>query len=469
MPTRLLHITPSSGGTDDTPYVRLVLTGPEFSKDTEFAALSYCWGGRHGLQLEESNYQSLMEHIPFDKLPATIQDSIRVTIELGLQYLWVDALCIIQNQDSNKYWTEEAGKMCDIYQGCSIAIAASGASNSTEGLFAARDPLQQAECLIGTSLITLRLEPYRPQARDWALDTRGWALQEEILPARSIRFGSYVSWTCRELSVNEFGQIENEREEGNLPRDFFTRILEPQPANPVDEGETYELWRRIMYRYTSTKLSERSDRLVAIEGLRSAFEKRTGWACAGGLWQSFIMRELLWCRIGAEPSGLRPSWSWASMDGTLRLCPKQTDGYKDIAKLVGVSPSSGGRVAFDSPRTLELSGVLCRTGETSSRLWLKLSLFGEGWPDNRLYATYDDKTRMWMEGDMGLPLRADEYSGLDGLIVVPGRGSGTYKRVGYFFTVPMSKASGARVVERLVRSLEGSSEEPSIHQNLQLV
>lgn len=99
LPTRLLRVASTAGGTGtgNAPCVQLVAPGDEgleFPKGTRFAALSYCWGEQRGLQLTESNYKSLTVDVPFDQLPATIQDSVVITIGLGLQYLWVDALCI---------------------------------------------------------------------------------------------------------------------------------------------------------------------------------------------------------------------------------------------------------------------------------------------------------------------------------------------------------------------------------------
>lgn len=94
LPTRLLHVV----GTGTALRVRLVAPGDEegreFPTNTRFAALSYCWGEQRGFRLLGSNYKLLKADVPFSRLPGTIQDAIVVTAGLGLQYLWVDALCI---------------------------------------------------------------------------------------------------------------------------------------------------------------------------------------------------------------------------------------------------------------------------------------------------------------------------------------------------------------------------------------
>jgi hypothetical protein len=305
----------------------------------------------------------------------------------------------------------------------------------------------------------------------WGLETRGWALQEEILPARSIRFGSYVIWNCRELSVNEFGHIEDDRVgESAFPRDFFSQIVESPTVEPIDEGETYSLWQRIVHRYTRTKLSYGSDKLAAIEGLRSAFQQRTGWAYAYGLWQPFIIRELLWSRLDiAEPNGLRPSWSWVSMDGELIPHYHTYAKSMDIAKYVGVFPSSSGYVDSDSLPKLELFGVLFQIHEPISQGPLEIRLLGKDFLDWTLvYHLYDDESRWWKKGDVALPLQYDRDSGhLEGLIVAPFRGSGAFERVGHF-RIELYDYQPEEV-EYLVRCLDRGEEEPFIRRNIQLV
>ncbi|ROV91543.1 hypothetical protein VMCG_09423 [Cytospora schulzeri] len=474
LPARLLRLTPASGGssiaTGTAPCVQLVPTrgnGFELPADTEFAALSYCWGKSHGLRLEKSNYQSLIAGIPFDQLPATIQDSILVTIELGLQYLWVDALCIIQ--DLSEDWSHDVARMWSVYQGCSIAIAASGASDSREGLFAARDPLQLAPCILANVAAAHFWE-----TSPWHLETRGWVVQEQLLPARSIKFGSYISWECMELSTNEFG-LDVTLIKTDLPRTLSSLVLEPEKTGPFDTFQFRDIWCEIITGFMEAKLSDKSDRLAAIAGLSSAIQRRTDWEWVCGLWRPFLLRELLWFRKDdhIEPTGLGPSWSWASYNGGTVLRdgePGRPGGWTEVAEVIRVSYGSGEQVKF-LPAELELSGGLYRIHKQNGRDGEYLAV--EGWR-KIILATFDEKDRPWMDDEMALPLGISEglllghaFCGgftLTGLIVVPTRGRTAFKRVGVFML-----HSIVMKLEDNMKLLYGSDGKPLAHRMVLLV
>ncbi|KUI60753.1 hypothetical protein VP1G_11159 [Cytospora mali] len=422
LPTRLLYVTPAPSGTAAVQLVSSVDMG--LPPDTEFAALSYCWGKNYRLRLLATNYRDLTVDTPFDQLPATIQDAVLVTVELGLQYLWVDALCIMQ--DSHEDWSNEAARMCDIYEGCSIVLAASGAPDSEQGLHTVRDPLLQTPCILSGNLKVstgrMKLESYR------VLETRGWAMQEHLLPSRSINFGSYVYWTCRELSVDEFGRYKSEEHLGAATQEFFPLVLKPAMTDPVDAPRMRLLWWRIWTKYMEAGLSRKTDNLAAISGIISAIERRTGWTSVHGLWEPFIIQELLWFKswpVELEPTGVGPSWSWASRYRGLRAEPPDTSKeWKDVAEYVPMDE----RDQPSSPAVIELSGVLCRTYYHSDfKRYIRLRV--EGWPAP-ISAKYDE--RSWQAGDMALPLCLKGKGCVHGLVVAPTRKSMTYERVGYF-------------------------------------
>lgn len=470
LPTRLLHLSPASSGTvSGVIYcVRLISTRDEGLKlpaDTKYAALSYCWGNQVGLRLTESNYQSLSAAIPFDRLPATIQDAVSVTVDLGLQYLWVDALCI--KQDSLEDWSYEAATMCDIYQGCSIAIAASGASDSSEGLFVVRDPLMQASCMLSDTMFAgsgLGLEG--PYTKPWPLETRGWVVQEHVLPARSIKFGSYMSWECLELLVNEFGEEPDVWQFAQSQ--VSSLLLEPEETDPVDVTGIRKLWEEILYHYSSAKLSKESDRLAAIEGVSSAIRRRTGWKWVYGLWEPFILQELLWKLEGGGRGstgfGL-PSWTWASLRGSTRAFVfPYSEPWTDVAKYLGISTPTSKQL---SPE-IKLSGILCKIRERDGT---KVRV--EDWPGEVIIrATYDheDDDQSWTDGEILLPIGVFDLGRnvhlhnpcLTGLIVVPRVGSLAFECLGKFEIHP----DGG--VKRFIQFLKGNDGEPPLRQTILL-
>jgi hypothetical protein len=123
-PTRLLDVK-------EDP-VRLVLTNGWDIKP-HYATLSHCWGTLNFLKLTQNSLESFMASIPAEELTRTFTDAISITRELGIDYLWIDSLCIIQ--DSSEDWEKESALMCSIYSGSKINIAAAAAHDGTEGCF----------------------------------------------------------------------------------------------------------------------------------------------------------------------------------------------------------------------------------------------------------------------------------------------------------------------------------------------
>lgn len=125
-PTRLVSL-----GNDA---VRLVLA-ENLQTMPEYATLSYCWGLEPVTKLTSSNLRSFMDHIPMGDLPRTLVDAIDAARQLGLQYIWIDALCIIQDDilKPNGDWAKEAGNMASVYGGAHVNLAATTASGVHQG------------------------------------------------------------------------------------------------------------------------------------------------------------------------------------------------------------------------------------------------------------------------------------------------------------------------------------------------
>ena len=110
--------------------------------------ISHCWGRKPQKKLLRSNLNDFRRQIKYDTLPQTFQDAVRVTRRLGIRYLWIDSLCIIQQPDGSppnplepaatEDWNKEAPLMADVYGSTYCTIAAADAKDSTEGLFRRR-------------------------------------------------------------------------------------------------------------------------------------------------------------------------------------------------------------------------------------------------------------------------------------------------------------------------------------------
>ena len=188
LPTRLLDLGPSQAG--GKHFVHLC-TCPARNKNNseeeslfrrrwKYAALSYCWGGSPNLTTTISNLKSRTKNIPWAEIPSTIQDAITVTRRLGIRYIWVDALCIVQSPGGD--WETESSRMADVYGGAFITISAALSPDVSHGLSRRSALLSDIDRALGLSGNPL----YR----------RGWALQERMLSKRNLIFGlDQLRWT----------------------------------------------------------------------------------------------------------------------------------------------------------------------------------------------------------------------------------------------------------------------------------
>ena len=120
MPSRLIKL---SG--DSTAYLMST------KATIKYAALSYCWGSSKQSITTRSNLRIRYNELEICRLPQTIQDAILITEGLGLSYLWVDSICIVQ--DDKIEWTVEAAKMADIYSNAHIVLAATATHDANDG------------------------------------------------------------------------------------------------------------------------------------------------------------------------------------------------------------------------------------------------------------------------------------------------------------------------------------------------
>ena len=134
LPTRLLDIQ----APDSLSGIRLIETECDLpTPDIEYACLSHCWGKSRPrcINLKESLEQK-KQQINWHDVPLTFQQSIETLRALGFRYLWIDSICIIQDDSSD--WEREARSMCDVYTGASLTLAATNSPNSQNGLYSSR-------------------------------------------------------------------------------------------------------------------------------------------------------------------------------------------------------------------------------------------------------------------------------------------------------------------------------------------
>ncbi|MCJ1314225.1 hypothetical protein MMC25_007905 [Agyrium rufum] len=319
----------------------------------DYVALSYVWGTSSTLRLLQDTKDSLMTRIPFDTLPQTIQDAVEVTRSLGVQYLWVDALCILQDSGEDKEL--QIPFMNEYYQDATAVISASGAVDVHGGFLdqgqTSQDVLMRIEEHIFVTHSQLGPIPYRilvsapwhPTLSICVLDTdpriynyddepinkRGWTLQESALARRLIIFPSIggVVMRCREgheIAGEVFSDPYHE-----FPVELYSGMRQDAKEDENIEDDLFERWTSVVEDYSRRFLSHPDDILIAIGALAQEFHSSNAEMLGpflGGLWSNMILKGLLWHIVNPDhrerdsyipPTRhslqyCAPSWSWAS-------------------------------------------------------------------------------------------------------------------------------------------------------------
>lgn len=316
LPKRLLRI---EGGR-----ARLV-DSASLPADVDYVALSYCWGQGQGIVLTTSTAKSLYTEIEMSRLSRTLQDAIWVCSVFGVEYLWVDALCISQDKNSWE-WRAEANRMNEVYGNAKFTLSVCSASSASEGFLRPRgisadlNPAFQAiVCEKSLSLKGVTLADVRSLS---PLAHRGWTFQEELLSPRILYCSDQGTfWSCQSSKHTESQVVETGTDRG------FPDVTLPKPLDAhafLAAKDPLFLWDSMIDEYSRRAFTKSSDYLPAVSGLASLVERRTHDEHLFGLWRSRLPGQLLWVveslDLGdaqADPfdehSVTAPSWSWASI------------------------------------------------------------------------------------------------------------------------------------------------------------
>ena len=322
----------------------------------QYIALSHRWSKAIATKLKSENLRRYQQELPVHKMPPTFRDAIEVTRQLGFRYLWIDSLCIIQNDESD--WAQESLKMGTIFEEavCTIAAIDSVDGNGIDhGLFLPRDAdplsvkltipyervplskLSQRVFKTHTAVYVWKMRWLRelPTMKTCDKNTitirprivsswkrvprsnwykRGWVLQERLLSRRLIYYTkNKLSWSCFTESGEEEGGDPEEAARIPLLR------LRRGSGDPI-----FPIWRHIVSDYQSCQLTFSKDRLAAVGGISTQLEAH--FSCkiyAGMLFHSpgEAAENLLWY---ASKAPLRtfnefhaPSWTWVALHGEI--------------------------------------------------------------------------------------------------------------------------------------------------------
>jgi hypothetical protein len=354
LPDRVLDV-----GTIDKPLLKLAEVAEDEQRG-DYIALSYCWGPHGQTRTLKENYDAFKQQVDEEALPTTIRDAIMVTRALGISYLWIDALCIVQ--DDAHDWDVQSAKMQQVYSESFLTLCAANAHAVRDGIFRPRpdtivevdmveeDGAQRSVYLVPSCDKDAHL---RQVTEHTPLGVRGWCLQERLLSPRKIYFhNQQLIWECSERFFFESGVTRGSLSNGSLE----------MPVSIVGSVHNINMrqWEAVVGSYTACQLTKMTDRLPAIAGVAAYFVNQLAareeaivrgeveathdpdddeaWGSLfdgaveevgsseyiAGHWKEDFIRSLLWkVTIPGHPEVSQeywaPSWSWASAPGQVKF------------------------------------------------------------------------------------------------------------------------------------------------------
>jgi len=327
--------------------IRLVESGGRVAR---YICLSHCWGKEQIITTEKSTTKERMVAIKMEDLSKTFQDAVILTRHLGVRYLWIDSLCIVQ--DDLRDWEVESAKMCEIYGKAYLTIAATHSQDGRGGLFCETPDFGVSGVAPGTLggdyrvFFRERID-HHLDCSSWAMGngmervghatmvhfpllTRAWVYQERMLSTRVLHFGRYeVFFECRSDIRCECSGIGFHGSSVAAPAPI-TKLVHADALDSEIAGMEWavcahyyiaRLWRTMVSSYTSLGITKHEDRLPAMGGLAKHMAARRKSAYLAGLWEDTLMDDLLWYCDGSSISKrprpvprAAPTWSWASID-----------------------------------------------------------------------------------------------------------------------------------------------------------
>jgi hypothetical protein len=315
----------------------------------QYACLSHIWASHAEVITTKSNLANRLSGISIDELPKTYQDAIDVIRKLNIRYIWIDSLCIVQ--DDAEDWHCQAAMMGPVYENAYVTIAAD--------LFQENDALEVDKAVDG--LFTDIPAHYLPQVAEFAhpfkagetsriglrlvrahyhshLYNRGWIFQEEFLSPRFMRFRTgEIILQCAQTKCSGCATSHNNlapRNSVSIPETFA--VLRPNfdgpAAEPFQWTDHIATWHKLVEKYMRRRLTYGKDIFPALSSIVKRYMSTAvlggdATSYAAGLWIPFFEHDLLWAPnrlLGSHqkrPTPWRaPSWSWASQKDFVWFC-----------------------------------------------------------------------------------------------------------------------------------------------------
>ncbi|KAF2114536.1 heterokaryon incompatibility protein-domain-containing protein [Lophiotrema nucula] len=390
LPSHIIDV----GSHDENAPIRLLET--QGGRQDDFA-LSHRWGNSRAFTTTKATLSARKRGVSFKELPKTFQDAVFVTRRLGVRFLWIDSVCIIQ--DSQSDWKRESAAMANIFGNAMMVISADRSTDDESGFLNNLDPSANGSLKLGREEAydnnqAIFVRPYRrwhfktighrslSGSKQDPLADRGWALQERLLARRIIHYteaemvwecSSHVNCECR-IEEHSFRATDvwslslfrrnhsSTSDSGSMPGPYeaqWTPKYNELPLSlelpPCYAGPTsfYCQWDRVVVEITRRKFTYATDLLPALMGVSTIMKQSTGDGYHFGLWYGDFALGLLWMPtkwIGSKRmTGSAPSWSWASLQSPI-------DYY--MRRHISILPSFKVRQISTTTRIVSVTGLL---------------------------------------------------------------------------------------------------------------
>ena len=334
LPSRVIEVAPA--GSLGVPRLRDT-TGMKGL----YLTLSYCWGGDQSYVLTTKNLDVLMTRLEVKMLPRTIFDAIEVTKALGFEYLWVDALCIMQDSadaTARDDMNLELTNMDQIYKNATMTIAAACVSSVKDGFLKDRPGSRQRQfdvpCRLGPKhfFVVHTQEHIMYDDKSEPINKRAWTFQEQLLSPRLLIYASHtLQWRCRTLTCNLGGSYHSPSPSAAPRLPSVQKLLlhdsqqkqDGRQPGPDVPHSALQHWLRLVTSYSLRKSSLPSDKLPALSALAASYAPIFGPVYLAGIWSRSAVQQLCWTRSDSRlfftrpPKYRAPSWSWAALDGPI--------------------------------------------------------------------------------------------------------------------------------------------------------
>lgn len=395
LPNRVIDV----GIEDVTSEPRLVTRrDPAWKAGEPYITLSHRWKTNNMPTLLTNNIAAFKSAIPMKSLPRTFREAIHVTRKLGVKFLWIDALTIIQ--DSEDDWKHESTLMGKIYESGYLNISALEADQETGALFHSirtADPYDNLNLRVksdwnlpfnqGSNECYLVRQSLFYGISGAPLNRRGWVFQERALAPRTIYFGrERIFWECCQGAASSFRSASSvynlswpqnfEESYGTFRRNpkkwrsLLKKNYEAYKTGECSLNQAYLHWNTNALNYARTELSKDSDKLVALSGLAKSFKDVIEDQYLAGLWRRTLVYDLLWRAIDnrstSRPLEYRsPSWSWANLDFAphginMQEAPEYSFESHQVADIINVHVESVDEDTTGQVKTafLKVRGIL---------------------------------------------------------------------------------------------------------------